>query len=448
MSDWIKTGDLLKQLGAVGGLPRKVVHVDSDTSPRPQTGGMLYEAELLNDAVAAEPALKCPNCGQPVTGIAGAKTLYQVDVREGPGKSHKADVPDCPVAWPWPVPVVFVVDPCGCRVTQDWASAFSAELSSRIAGRPPKPLALPTAAQTQKRIDQLTDKLSQLYSVQANPVTVERKRAADYWSVIVADQIQRLVPGGHNTPRADTPLNSEVVTWANANSFAKPPDQAVPVMPAIGGGSPVYRMSNGTVSSVPAYPGQEPCGIAQGPPGPKTKPPPPELFQDNKGQWKVRYNNQVRAFLSHGEAKGYADKLDVGPEPPEKKPTLQTLPAESQSGEPPRELLENLHAFLTDSPSAAAVAATNWLRSKNLTLTPHAVVTVVRNNLGDFLDGTETSMTRQTESFIEHYVETFGPPPPKSPPIVAAPSGAVPAAFDTGPDRGARKKRTIRKLSD
>ncbi len=308
-SDWLDTAAFLKQAGAGGvGLPKKVIDVDSDAQPSKvtQTCGMLYEAEVHADAVNAHPALKCPSCGQPASGIAGAKQLYLLDVQETGGKSHKGDVPPCPVpGFPGPPPHVYSVEPCSCRVSQEWAGAFSAELQSRLAGGKPRAVVDMTAKQREKKLAHLEGVLADLYAVSANPDKTAQKEAADYWAVIVADQIQRLCPGPHNMKPAPKPLEPKVESWANSNGFAKPPVdwgqgllnaetiQKLHLMqklqeanmisassllgmfglgkkaeeaPPVQTGTPVYAQVDGTVSTTPAYQGQKPTGFVAAPP--------------------------------------------------------------------------------------------------------------------------------------------------------------------------------------
>lgn len=307
-SDWTDTASFLKQAAAGSvGLPKKVINVDNDTQPSKvlQTGGMLYEAETHSDAINASPALKCPCCGQPASGISGAAQLYLLDVPETNGKTHKGDVPPCPVpGFPGPPPHVYSVEPCACRVSQEWAGSFSAELQSRLAGGTPKAVQDMTTKQREKKLAHLESVLSDLYAVSGSPANTSQKEAADYWAVIVADQIQRLCPGPHNMKPAPTPLTPKVEKWANSNGFTKPPLEPGPGLfnpevikqlhlaqklheanmisagslmglfglgkkeeaPPMQEGTPVYSQVDGTVSTTPAYAGQKPTGFVSAPP--------------------------------------------------------------------------------------------------------------------------------------------------------------------------------------
>jgi hypothetical protein len=198
----------------------------------------------------------CPNCGQPVSGLANGKS-YQIDVKETGGKSHKGDIPPCPVPGMFgSLPMVYTADPCGCRVSTLWASTFQLEQNSRADGHPPKPVQIPEATRL-RDLKQMEANLGRLYSVQttSDPDSPTRK-AADFWVVVVADQIQRLCPGKHNTRPSPKPLNQIVTDWAKANGLTVPGVEEQPP----GVGVPLYSQPNGTMGKTPSHPGQQPSG--------------------------------------------------------------------------------------------------------------------------------------------------------------------------------------------
>lgn len=370
---------------AAGGLPKKHVHVDTAAAipAALRTAGLLYQAEASEKA-AAKPALTCPSCGEVATDIAGAKQLYQMDHQEAVGKSYKGDLPPCPVSGLSRPDMLYTVEPCGCRVSQEWAGAFTAEMQSRLSDNPPKAISDMTAKQRAAKVAHYQDRLSALYSLQAVDNPPETKEAIDYWIVVCADQIQRLSPGAHNKKPMAKPLESKVQGWANTNGFHTPPlPFAEP--PPVGDGTPLYRMSNGTVCTLPQYEGQLPCGIAQGPPDGHGKVPAfpvkskvdfkkqasaqdvldaavlaaqaglidpgslhakligqvlgtpkpdlPTIEQTRTKQYAVRHGDIYKVFVTLDEAQTYAAQLaNVTPgfaKTMKPKPQLQTLPAES-----------------------------------------------------------------------------------------------------------------------
>lgn len=357
----------------LSGLPKKIVKVE-DQSPiqkQLQKMGMLYVAEAT-EAAAVSPPLTCPSCGQLVTDIVGATQLYQVDVKETGGKSHKGDPPPCPVSGLDLPPALFTTEPCGCRVYHDWAGGFTAELQSRMSGNPPKAVKTMTKKERDKLLAHYQDRMSALMSLQAAPNTKEQKEAVDYWLVICADQIQRLCPGAHNKKPLPKTLEPKVAEWAADKGLQDPQVCFVGEPPEIDNGTPLYRMSDGTVSPFPAYAGQAACGIAQGPINPTGKllmkkaeiaPKittdfvqgssvaaatqmlelmkaglvsnqtamsvlPPEISKTRNGQHAVRHGNIYRVFELYDDAIKFANSLSpLAPIAVEKplKP-LQTLP--------------------------------------------------------------------------------------------------------------------------
>jgi hypothetical protein len=209
-------------------------------------------------AAAVDP---CPNCGQPVSGLANGRS-YQIDVAETGGKSHKGDIPPCPVPGMFgALPMVYAADPCGCRVSTLWASTYQIEVNSRADGRPPKAVQIPEATRL-RDLKQMEANLGRLYSVQttSDPDSSTRK-AADFWVVVVADQIQRLCPGKHNTKPSPKPLNATVAAWAKANGLTVP---GVEDQEGEGVGVPLFSQPNGTMGKTPSHAGQKPSGFVAG----------------------------------------------------------------------------------------------------------------------------------------------------------------------------------------
>lgn len=359
----------------LSGLPKKTVKVEDQTPFQKQlkSVGMLYMAEA-SEAAAASPPLTCPSCGQLVTDIVGATQLYQIDVKETGGKSHKGDPPPCPVSGLELPPALFTTEPCGCRVFHDWAGGFQAEMQSRLAGNPAKAIKAMSQKDRDKLLAHYQNKMSALMSLQAAPSTAEQKEAIDYWLVICADQMQRLCPGAHNKKPLPKTLTPKVADWAAGKGLHDPQVCFVEDNPTpIDNGTPLYRMGDGTVSPYPAYAGQEPCGIAQGPMNPEGKlmmkkagkvptitagsdwgPSPlaaatqmmelmkaglvsnqtamsmlpPEISKTRNGQHAVRHGNVYRVFELYDDAIKFAASLSpLAPIAVEKplKP-LQTLP--------------------------------------------------------------------------------------------------------------------------
>lgn len=288
-SEWLPEDKFLRQEGSKqSGLPKKHIHIDS-TSQLPTSQrktGMLYAAESHTEAVNAHPRLLCPSCGELASGIGGGKQLYQVDIAESAGKSHRGDVPPCPIEGMSTPIMCYNVEPCGCRVNQEWAGAFNAELNRRLSGQKPCDVVDMTPKQRAAKITTLENRLSLLYSIQANTaMNTQGREAADYWIVIVADQLQRLCPGVHNTKPTVIPLGAKVANWASINNFTQPdvvPAKTPPCWPMPSGvsfeagldkaasdaevvfGTLVYRKADGTLSPNPAYQGQLAFGTVMG----------------------------------------------------------------------------------------------------------------------------------------------------------------------------------------
>ncbi len=188
----------------------------------------------------------------------------------------------------------------------------------------------------------LRKQLTALYSyIYSHTLQTQQAEDAKYWAVMVADQIQRLCPGEHNTvPTKSTSVAAGIAAYyeALAAEYTKPQGVIEP-------GTSVYRWGDGTISKIPAYPGQKPCGVIADAPVPINifgakpsatlfedevmgawEPDEPVVVQTRNGQWSVRYKNDFKVFLSRDEADAYAVTASL-PKPVEvPAPTPEPLP--------------------------------------------------------------------------------------------------------------------------
>lgn len=228
---WQSTAEFIgvQACGHAAGLPARHVHVDTDVQPTAsqQKCGQLY-ADEIGKAVDEAPAMCCPNCGGRALALKEAHLLYARDVSEAGGKSHKEDMPACPVRPGVLMPVLgYSVDPCGCKVSQEWASNHARELQRRLEGLAPGEVMDMSAAQRQVKMRSLENLLTRLYCYQVDVKDVERKKAADYWIVAVVDQMQRTVPWAHNRAApSPVPLHPDVKDWAGKYGHTAPRETA------------------------------------------------------------------------------------------------------------------------------------------------------------------------------------------------------------------------------
>ena len=85
---WKSEAAFLASVGSKSVLPQKVIHVD-DAGPSPAAeltaGGLSVAASITRQAaVVREPRMACPNCGQTVSGLAGAKPQYEIPQTNAP----------------------------------------------------------------------------------------------------------------------------------------------------------------------------------------------------------------------------------------------------------------------------------------------------------------------------------------------------------------------------
>ena len=185
--------------------------------------------------------------------------MYTRDIPETGGKSHKGSLPPCPVPG-FDVPqMLFTVEPCGCKVSHEWAGSFSGEMQSRLNGNKPKPILPMSEATRAARLVKLEQTLTKLYSSQALAGDTETKKDVDYWIVVVIDQMQRLCPGAHNKA-APKPLSPEVSSWAGKNGLPTPETEFKGILIPKPGDT-LYKQSDGKYGPLPAYQGQDPVVI-------------------------------------------------------------------------------------------------------------------------------------------------------------------------------------------
>lgn len=471
---------------------RKAINVDHDRPGNNRTCGMLYDAEMHADAINAAPALRCPSCGEPAAGIAGASQLYQISVAEGGGKSHKANVPPCPVGGLEHPLMVYSVEPCGCRVNAEWAGAFTAELNSRISGNAPKAVNGLSEKAKAKRLTFLEEKLSALYCLQNEldavvlpgpdgtqwlpfTDTATTKEAVDYWIVIVADQIQRLCPGAHNTTPTPKPLCAQVTDWVNREGFTPPPSVPMVFESQFLGGYPANLVQ--TVGVPPA--------VVQGDPDKL------QIRKTKAGQWSVLYGDVYKVFTTPKEADEFAAKLIAADSAGKQAPMikagskpLQTLPVggtkldwDDLAGAPTIETPSNtsqlvqallklparhfpmaLLKTVLDATYANAPFAVNVINAtfgNNLEWemfgdTATAKLGAIRKSLGNYIDsGRQTALSADAFKFVKAFLETsdmeFDMP---EVPAAVVPSVVPPPSPPPATDKTARKKRTIRRIQD
>ena len=237
---WKSEGQFLASLGAKSVLPQKVIHVD-DAPPAHAselTSGGLYVAESITrqTAVFKEPRMACPNCGQVCSGIAGAKPQYEIPQTNAPCLPLGDNTVE-------PPRMLYSLEPCGCKASQEWAAAFSVELNRRLEGADPRPIVDMTEKERQARVASLEQRISKLYSAQAKATIKEHKEAIEYRLVILTDQLMRLLPGAHNkVPPVN--LTPKVAQWASDKGYHKPPP-AIEITPITDGNKALESLFNG-----------------------------------------------------------------------------------------------------------------------------------------------------------------------------------------------------------
>lgn len=193
--------------------PDRIIRVDEDWTPThaEAVAGLLYGPEkALEQVVGLEPRMACPDCGGVCSGIAAAEPQYQIPPVEGPASA---------VVDGDPPRYLYSLEPCGCRVSQEWAAAWQAERNRRLAGQKPGPIVDMTPEQRKERARALEDRISKLYSLVAT--APGSREAAEYLLVVYTDQLVRLHPGAHNkVPKVA--LSEKVRKWAADRGYHTP----------------------------------------------------------------------------------------------------------------------------------------------------------------------------------------------------------------------------------
>ena len=216
---WKSEAAFLASMGAKSVLPQKVIRVD-DASPSHAAelmSGELYVVDSITRqaVIAKEPRMACPHCGQLVSGLAEAVLQYEIPQTNAPCLPLGDNTVE-------PPRMIYSLEPCMCRASQEWAAAFSAELNRRMEGGEPRPIIDMTEKERQGRIKNLEELISKLYSAQAKATMPEHKDAIQYRLVILTDQLMRLIPGSHNKV-PPVKLNPNVEQWASIKGYHKPP---------------------------------------------------------------------------------------------------------------------------------------------------------------------------------------------------------------------------------
>lgn len=202
-------------------LPAKEAHVHIDSTKHSpasllQSGGLYSTSGQSPQALALlKPQILCPSCGQVCFGIAGAQPQYEVPQTNAgylPLGDNFAEPPR----------MLYNLEPCGCRASQEWAAALTAELNHRLEGGSPRQVVDMTETERQEKVLQLEKRISKLYSAQEKAISQEHKDSIQYRLVVLTDQLMRLVPGAHNKIPAVT-LSAKVRQWATDKGYHKPP---------------------------------------------------------------------------------------------------------------------------------------------------------------------------------------------------------------------------------
>jgi len=181
---------------------------------------MLFDSIADEKALAQKPHITCPSCCQRVRCLDGGKEAYplpngQIDIDSGSPMIEQIPV------------LTYTLNPCGCRVNQEWAAAFTVELTSRKAGKEPQAVVDMSLEARAKKQKYLQDGIAKLYSARDKAETPKEKQSLEYNLVIMTDQLMRLVPGAHNqvTP---VKFSTEVQKWAEKNKLKLPPSTEEP----------------------------------------------------------------------------------------------------------------------------------------------------------------------------------------------------------------------------
>ena len=207
--------DFLKASNAPLG-PSKSVNVDHkeamDYLKQAGCGGLYAGGSVCE----LEPKIVCPNCQKTFERLSDCGTEYPY-----PSSVSKPDM-----ATGEPSRFAYSLEPCGCRVSQEWAGALQAEMNRRLEGKPPQAVVDFTPAQREKRRVHLQKHITELMKLQkaASSNDANLQKSLQYKLVGAVDQLMRLYPGTHNQVVSATTLAPEVQSWADKYKFHKPLD--------------------------------------------------------------------------------------------------------------------------------------------------------------------------------------------------------------------------------
>lgn len=241
----------------LGGLS-KHVHIEGKAAETVAStpGGMLYATAVCE----LEPRITCPNCGALCRDLGSAKLEYDIPVGlHAYSLNMKTGEPNR---------YVYHLEPCGCRVNQEWAGAMKAEVNRRVEGKPPQTVVDFTPLQREKRRQHLQKHITELMTLQKKlGADTKAAEAVQYRLVAATDQLMRLIPGPHNKVVSEVQLNDSVKMWAEKNEYYMPSNPSkitvgvdlgaqvleVNMQPAgeIKPGDLMYQNADGTLTNVP-----------------------------------------------------------------------------------------------------------------------------------------------------------------------------------------------------
>lgn len=236
------------------------------------------------------PQLVCPSCGVVATGVVKRRDAYR-PIKIEHGKIVTGEIPPCPISNLKMQTEVFNADPCGCKVSVEFASMLICEQTRREMGYSPSDIKEKVKLAQDMKLEYYQSALSRLYSEEAKAKTKEAKDAIRLWSIYCADQIQRLAPGPHNKENTDVVLNQ----------------------------LPLYEQLDGTLGFNPSKPKQKPSAYVskdenkETPTKSNTVIEPtknlPEVGRTICNQWFVRFGPHYEVFVTALEADERAKEL-------------------------------------------------------------------------------------------------------------------------------------------
>lgn len=170
-----------------------------------------------------QPAIRCPNCDNAVTGLHDSKETLPPPT---PTKFNQLPVHGVTSQQAGPAVMTWRVFPCGCQVSTEWASAFGKEMHNRRQGGTPQSVIVQVAVVVAKKKELESDIANLMakknayedkciqQSLAGMPLpppgellSIERRL------IVLVDQLQKLCPGAHNKlPK--TSYSQEALAWA------------------------------------------------------------------------------------------------------------------------------------------------------------------------------------------------------------------------------------------